>query len=114
METTRRVPPSGPGNQRDAATLIIFRNCRFSKGASVYFDYFASTPARQHRLSSHVWLSVIALGLAILLCPSGKAQDDVPHTGSDVPPILKIGSHAPDFNLPGVDGKSHSLNDYAS
>ncbi len=80
----------------------------------MYFDYFASTPARQHRLSSHVWLSVIALGLAILLCPAGKAQDDVPHTGSDVPPILKIGSHAPDFNLPGVDGKSHSLNDYAS
>jgi peroxiredoxin len=29
-------------------------------------------------------------------------------------PILPIGSPAPDFSLPGVDGKSHSLADYAS
>jgi thiol-disulfide isomerase/thioredoxin len=33
---------------------------------------------------------------------------------SNVPPILKIGSHAPDFDLPGVDGKRHALKDYAS
>ena len=25
---------------------------------------------------------------------------------------LKIGSHAPDFNLPGVDGKNYSLNSF--
>jgi thiol-disulfide isomerase/thioredoxin len=78
----------------------------------VYFDCFASTPVRQPRLRSRVWLSVIAL--CFLLCLAGKAQDDAPNTGSDVPPILKIGSQAPDFNLLGVDGKSHSLNDYAS
>jgi peroxiredoxin len=78
----------------------------------VYFDCFASTPVRQPRLRSRVWLSVIAL--CFLLCLAGEAQDDAPNTGSDVPPILKIGSQAPDFNLPGVDGKSHSLNDYAS
>jgi peroxiredoxin len=29
-------------------------------------------------------------------------------------PILSIGSPAPDFALPGVDGKIHKLNDYAS
>src|SRR5580692_12403232 len=47
---------------------------------------------------------MMALGLALFSRPAG----------SDVPPILKIGSHAPDFNLPGVDGKSHSLKDYTS
>jgi len=26
---------------------------------------------------------------------------------------LKIGSHAPDFNLPGIDGKEYSLNSFA-
>ncbi len=29
-------------------------------------------------------------------------------------PILALGSQAPDFSLPGVDGKTHSLADYAS
>jgi thiol-disulfide isomerase/thioredoxin len=30
------------------------------------------------------------------------------------PPTLALGSPAPDFNLPGVDGKSYSLKDFAS
>src|SRR5256885_8709531 len=29
------------------------------------------------------------------------------------PPMLKIGEKAPDFNLPGVDGKNYSLRDFA-
>lgn len=29
------------------------------------------------------------------------------------PPMLKIGDKAPDFNLPGVDGKNYSLKDFA-
>jgi peroxiredoxin len=33
--------------------------------------------------------------------------------GSAGPPRLALGSSAPDFTLPGVDGKSHSLRDYA-
>ena len=54
--------------------------------------------------------AIIALaGLTISLC---RAQDDTP-AETDVPPILKIGSAPPDFNLPGVDGKMHSLKDYA-
>ena len=80
----------------------------------MYFDHLASPSAGRPRFRSHLCLSVIVLGLAFLVCPAGNSQDDAPHTGSDVPPILKIGAHAPDFNLMGVDGKSHSLNDYAS
>src|SRR6266566_7540084 len=29
------------------------------------------------------------------------------------PPMLKVGAKAPDFNLPGVDGKNYSLKDFA-
>src|SRR2546430_6810665 len=29
------------------------------------------------------------------------------------PPMLKIGEKAPDFNLPGVDGKNYTLKDFA-
>jgi peroxiredoxin len=31
---------------------------------------------------------------------------------NDVPPILEIAAQAPDFNLPGIDGKMHRLEDY--
>jgi len=51
--------------------------------------------------------------IAILCAPASFAQDAVSHN-ADVPPILKIGSPAPDFNLPGIDGKRHGLADYAS
>jgi peroxiredoxin len=32
----------------------------------------------------------------------------------DVHPILALGSHAPNFELPGVDGKIHKLSDYSA
>jgi len=54
-------------------------------------------------------LTVFVLILAI----GQQAQDGVPREAGG-PPILKIGSEAPDFDLPGVDGKQHRLNDYAS
>jgi len=46
------------------------------------------------------------LGLLAMVWPlAGLAADH---------PILPLGSSAPDFSLPGVDGKMHKLNDYAS
>src|SRR6185437_1146425 len=34
--------------------------------------------------------------------------------GQQSHPILPLGSPAPNFDLPGVDGKTHKLSDYAS
>ncbi len=47
-----------------------------------------------------------SLALTILLSPSASAQP--------AHPILAIGSPAPDFDLPGIDGTNHKLSDYAA
>jgi hypothetical protein len=44
--------------------------------------------------------------LALVFCQSAWAIDD--------PVTLAIGSKAPDFTLPGVDGKNYSLKDFDS
>ncbi|CAN5734135.1 hypothetical protein BH10ACI4_BH10ACI4_30460 [soil metagenome] len=66
-------------------------------------------PARR---SCYAALALMALSL--LVANTAAAQDDVPKTGVGLPPILKVGTAAPDFSLPGVDGKTHTLKDYAS
>jgi thiol-disulfide isomerase/thioredoxin len=42
----------------------------------------------------------------LLMCAGGRAADFQPAT-------LPLGSPAPDFNLPGVDGRDHSLKEFA-
>jgi peroxiredoxin len=66
------------------------------------------------RIHSGFVFRAAVLGLAFLFCAVSRGQDDAAAVGSDVPLILKIGAHAPDFHLPGVDGQMHSLKDYAS
>src|SRR5271170_4068859 len=46
--------------------------------------------------------------LAVLLITLGAASAEEAH------PTLALGSSAPDFSLPGVDGQVHKLSDYAS
>ena len=50
--------------------------------------------------------SVLLSMMAVPLC--AQSHPDLPH------PILALGSAAPDFKLPGVDGKMHKLSDYAA
>jgi len=57
------------------------------------------------------------LSLMLFFAPTLSAQDpaDVaPTPPSPNHPILALGSQAPDFSLPGVDGQTHKLADYAS
>src|SRR5512140_3619665 len=63
------------------------------------------------RVTWSVRVSAGVIALVFLLGAVGWAQD-APVNLRDVPPILKIGAQAPAFNLPGIDGKLHSLKEY--
>lgn len=62
---------------------------------------------------------IAAITLLLIFFATGFAQQKRPHaSGDNAPPAvegyptLAVGSHAPDFNLPGIDGKNHSLKEY--
>jgi peroxiredoxin len=59
-------------------------------------------------------VGMIMLAATLLFTATTRGQDDIPNPAADVPPVLKIGAQAPTFNLLGVDGKMHSISDYAS
>ena len=73
-------------------------------------------------LATLVALCVICLSLGITVA-SPQNQDGGPPVGKPFKlrgimsdpdhPVLKIGAPAPDFNLPGADGKMHTLKDWA-
>jgi len=65
---------------------------------------------REIILAKEVHLNrLLSLYILFLVLARGVALD-----AEDTPTVLPIGSSAPDFCLPGVDGKVHCLNDYAS
>jgi peroxiredoxin len=59
------------------------------------------------RPSKRFAIALIAVALAALTHPASSRANDVP-------PVLPIGAQAPDFHLPGIDGKSYRLEDFAS
>ncbi len=63
-------------------------------------------------LIAAVWSCV--LGVAVLSVPaSGQEPRHTPRADA-AHPILPIGSPAPEFSLPGIDGKNHKLADFKS
>jgi hypothetical protein len=59
-------------------------------------------------------LGAMLLGALLLAVSPAAAQDAPAKVGPNSPKTLPIGSKAPDFNLPAVDGKTYSLQDFAS
>jgi len=59
-------------------------------------------------------LAFAATFAAAVLCQAPSQEERLtPHLTSENP-ILATGSSAPDFSLPGIDGKTHKLSDYSS
>jgi len=80
----------------------------------MHLPSLVSMQSKLSRIRPELVFSAVALSFALLSCFASRAQDDAPVAASDVPPILKVGAHAPYFNLIGIDGKMHSLDEYAS
>src|SRR5205823_3142418 len=60
-----------------------------------------------------MWKLLFALLLAL---PQSVTAQDISTAPAATPtghPILALGSAAPDFSLPGVDGRTHTLGNYA-
>ena len=62
-------------------------------------------------------LTLAGLVLAAFVAASAQGQTPQPPQQEQQPPpqysaVLNVGDPAPDFKLPGSDGKTHSLSDY--
>jgi hypothetical protein len=62
--------------------------------------------------------TLAGLALTAFVTASAQAQTPQPSQQEQPPPppqytaVLNVGDQAPDFKLPGSDGKTHSLSDY--
>ena len=71
-----------------------------------------------HRRASFSQFLLVVTAMLALVWQHGQAQGQAPARGRGIQPnlehpILAIGSPAPDFALPGVDGKIHKLAEYS-
>jgi peroxiredoxin len=60
------------------------------------------------------FLLFAAMLLGMILLPASLLAVDEPEKDSHGPAILSLGAPAPDFCLPGIDGKTHCLKEYAN
>ena len=73
--------------------------------------------SKRIHIGSEAFLLLLAV---ILLCPFAMAQESKPNSEYQAElerlwklhPTLELGSPAPDFSLPGIDDKNHSLSDF--
>jgi len=57
--------------------------------------------------------ALLTMGLlAALAVGTVMAQAPAPNAAPAVPTVVKVGDMAPDFTLPGTDGKTHKLSEY--
>src|SRR4051812_22424144 len=67
----------------------------------------------------YAWIAVLTACAVTLAAAAGqkKGGSKTKDLSSEMPPdakTLNLGDPAPDFSLPGIDGKQHTLADYAS